>query len=543
MPRVVPEDYPRNLLANDAERRVFDALFDGLHSEWIMIPNLGMDGFPREFETDFVLLHPDFGVMLVETKGMRLSIHDGIWMGEQGTALDPQPVKQAKDNAYELRRRLRRLGLGLERLDVQWAIAFPNVRAMDGELPLDFHPERLLLAPQLADPERALQDLVYGKGSVNRALSREQIEAIVGLLRPDAEFVWDIQEAVRQTRQRLDELCAAQIDSMATLSVNRRVVVRGRAGTGKTRLAVAWAQKAWREGDRVWLTCFNDPLAESLRTELGSFDDGELLVGSFLQSAFTLPGMPELEIPPTADRIWWETVAVGHLVSHWPLVGAPFDTIIVDEAQDFSPAWIGLLEALLDPSGRRRMHLLVDEEQELFERGFVVPAAEDGWVHAELTRNFRNAERIGRILRRTLGGAPSPAHVPMGIGVRWFCIDDGDVETASELVDVELDRIREEEQRSTTGIGVITFRSAVRDHLRTAHGLVAWEERDEESVLCENVHRLKGLEFDSAIVVAPTEVDDDSLLYVAVSRAVAELVMIAPRSIGERLGLEPYGQT
>jgi len=55
-------------------------------------------------------------------------------------------------------------------------------------------------------------------------------------------------------------------------------------------------------------------------------------------------------------------------------------------------------------------------------------------------------------------------------------------------------------------------------------------------VLNENIHRTKGLEFDTVVLAADADVDD-ALLYVGTSRAVSELVVIAPDSVGSRLAL------
>jgi ATP-dependent exoDNAse (exonuclease V) alpha subunit len=66
--------------------------------------------------------------------------------------------------------------------------------------------------------------------------------------------------------------------------------------------------------------------------------------------------------------------------------------------------------------------------------------------------------------------------------------------------------------------------------------LARWEQRA-DGIVCENVHRLKGLEADTVILVADTPEVPDHLLYVGISRAVNELVVIAPAGVGERLGL------
>jgi DNA helicase IV len=49
-------------------------------------------------------------------------------------------------------------------------------------------------------------------------------------------------------------------------------------------------------------------------------------------------------------------------------------------------------------------------------------------------------------------------------------------------------------------------------------------------------HRLKGLEFDSVVLVIDTASSPEARLYVGVSRAVMELVVTGQRTLGERLG-------
>src|SRR5690606_5478459 len=145
------------------------------------------------------------------------------------------------------------------------------------------------------------------------------------------------------TRLRLDQICAEHVGALETLDANRRVFVTGRAGTGKTRLAMGWARRAYLREERVLFTCYNDPLGERMAELLP--DDERLTVGPFLRVAFTLPGMPPVDVPADADHEWWNTEAVAHLQRYWPEVTDRFDTVVVDEGQDFSPAWLALLEA------------------------------------------------------------------------------------------------------------------------------------------------------------------------------------------------------
>jgi superfamily I DNA and RNA helicase len=321
---------------------------------------------------------------------------------------------------------------------------------------------------------------------------------------------------------------------------NRRVIVRGGAGTGKTFLGLKWARSARNEGDRVLLTCYNDPLSSSLQDQFGIALDDTITIGSFYDVALSLEGMPELEIPSLSPKEmgeWWDTVATGHILHNWDKVGEYFDTIIIDEAQDFSPAWIAMLETLLDPDGRRRMLLLADEGQGIYSRGFVFPQADDGWVQVELASNFRNARPIAQVLRRGLGGAPSPLYSPEGLGVHFHPATD--IDNVAAVVEAELERIIEDELRDPARIGIVTIHGNDRDELRRRLELVAWEDRGDGAVVCETFRRAKGLEFDTVILVAPKAQDAAEVtpLYIGVSRAVSELVVVGSAEVADRLGI------
>jgi superfamily I DNA/RNA helicase len=125
---------------------------------------------------------------------------------------------------------------------------------------------------------------------------------------------------------------------------------------------------------------------------------------------------------------------------------------------------------------------------------------------------------------------------PEVVGVRFQPVQPGDQDALVEHVREELRWLIDDEGRSAESIAVLTFRGAVRDRLHDELGLARWEERGDGRVVGENVHRVKGMEFDAVVLVADAEVSHD-LLYVGVSRAVSELAVIAPALVGEMTGL------
>lgn len=535
MGTLVPEDFPLSMLHNEAERRVVEILRDGLTDGWLLLPKVELRD-ERDYELDVVAVHESFGVVDIEVKGHRVLIDDGVWRDPNGLALDPPPIAQARINAYALRTRLRQEIPSLKHLNVEYGIALPNTTELTGNLPPDVGRAQILTAVDLEDPLDAIERLMLDRWG-NRPLDAREVEAIVAVLRPDVQFAWDPHARARTARRRLDEISADQVRALETLDQNQRVVVTGAAGTGKTRLATAWARRAYGRGERVLLTCYNEPLAADIRSRLP--EDEAVRIGAFLTLGFDLDGMPPLEPPADAGDEWWNVTAVGHLLRHWHEITERFDTIIIDEAQDFSPAWIAQLATLLDPDGPRRLLMVADEAQQIYQRGFTVPLATDGWCRCELLTNCRNTHGIARLLRRFLNGAAAPMRGPESTAVRWAPIEAGDPAAAVGAVSGELTRLLEVEQRPPSSVLVETVASALRDRLRAELGLVNWEERTDGRVVCENVHRAKGLESDTVIFVTTSDDVSDALLYIGLSRAVSELVVVAPDRLAARLNLTP----
>ena len=527
---LVPEDFDVAGLENEAEQRVVAACVHGLSDGWLVLPNVVIKTARRDHELDVVLIHETFGVIDLEVKGHRPELRQGAWFAH-GSRMDPQPPKQASDNSYALRDRLRNID-GLGKLKIPYAIVLPNTSEMKGALGTDLKPEQVIRGTQLDDLADAVERVAMMWAS-ELLLDGDDVESVVGALRPDIEFTWNPTARADFARGRLDEMCAAQVGALETLDCNPRVLVLGAAGTGKTRLAEAWARRAYVDGQRVLFTCYNEPLSDAVSARLPN--DPELTVGPFLRVALSLEGMVDLPVPEDADFDWWTQTVPRHLADHWAEVTQRFDTIVIDEGQDFSPQWLTWLEELLDSDGPQRLLMVADTSQAIYPRGFTVPDEDDGWAQCELVSNCRNSLQISRLLRGRLGGGAAPGVAPEALGVRFIEVPAGDVGAGAQAVCDELQWLISDEGRSPRGIAVLSCASTIRDRLLAGDGFVRWEQRG-HGVLCENVHRVKGLEADTVVLVADAEVPDP-LLYVGVSRAVSELIVIAPAVVGTRLGL------
>ena len=129
---------PADSTESHAERRLFERLRDdtaddlvAFHSvAWLTPGNRG----PRQGEADFVLAHPDHGILALEVKGgsIRFDAAAGKWYsgGKAGETQIKDPVRQAQRARYSLRDLLARSARdGAGGVALGHAVAFPDTRA------------------------------------------------------------------------------------------------------------------------------------------------------------------------------------------------------------------------------------------------------------------------------------------------------------------------------------------------------------------------------------------------------------------------------
>ncbi len=103
--------------------------------------------------------------------------------------------------------------------------------------------------------------------------SDKSVSALVDFLRGDFEFCIKKGTEAKELQDEILRLTSEQIRCLESLRGNRRCFFSGAAGTGKTVLAVEFAKRNARNGDRVLFLCFNRLLAYKLNMELGEFSD------------------------------------------------------------------------------------------------------------------------------------------------------------------------------------------------------------------------------------------------------------------------------
>lgn len=532
--------------ARRAERTVFDALKAGLPSEVVVY--YGWRWFKRgenkrsyEGEGDFVVLWPGKGILVIEVKGGREIERDsrGQWYSTShggGRNLINDPVMQVERNADAVADRIAGASANRERPVVCWALAFPAIHAVAGEF--EIPNERLLLAKDLGRIGDAIK-ATFDHWSQVRAsrwvpLSLDLTKSARQLLRPEVKLrdTRSLGEVGDDIEVKLDALLTSeQRHALATLSVNPRVRVCGSAGTGKTLIAQRFAESRAEQGARVLLLCHNRLLGGELTNwaagrkgvHAGTFASFALQV---LREARRPVAVPDGAARTEAVRQFWNVELPSTLLD---VLGTPagerlrFDTVLIDEAQDFAEDSLAVVEYLARAE-RGELHFFFDDNQNVYRQKLARQLKEPTWFTVPLTQNLRNARSISHLASRLIGEADIQANSVIGprpevIDVRGQSL----MKVLGELVR----RLVRVEEVSPTDIAILTCRQAPSDFGLFYGDFAQWDAlgssplMEDDAVLCVRADLAKGLERRVVIVIDASSVLDEGIedAFVAVTRA------------------------
>jgi hypothetical protein len=177
-----------------------------------------------------------------------------------------------------------------------------------------------------------------------------QSERVEAFLRQCFEVVADVHAHIDAQQRTYTRLSHGLREVLANLRMTPlRLQVLATAGNGKTLVAQHFYERALNAGKRPLLLCFNRPLAERLRNLVrtgGWVDTWYGFCDHFLQTQGVqldynaMHGNPDFWLAAARQL---EAIALAET----PTGDWHFDTLIVDEAQDFEEAWFQALRLFL----------------------------------------------------------------------------------------------------------------------------------------------------------------------------------------------------
>jgi superfamily I DNA/RNA helicase len=550
---MVPARLPREVLSDPkrvAEVEVFDSLKsdETFNEKWHVFYSLEWigeyEGMTRDGEADFIIAHPDVGFLVIEVKGGRVTVRPG----PKWTSIDRDGVAHEIENG--MRQAMKSKKVVLNALIDVWGKKPPFFRARHGViLPHSTEPD-----PELGDLARGMpRDLFVFKGQMPRLGLRirelinwnapgandkvgmggvKGLDLLKRLYGREIELKSLLRDEIDDVERRIVQLSDNQKRVLGLVRNHKSCVIQGAAGTGKTVIAKEKALKDIEAGANVLMLCFNrllkDHLENELRAQLSEEENGRLAVHTFHGLCRLTSGREKKAGESNSDffdNILPTSFYEAILDTNIQNAGLPlqFDSLIVDEGQDFSDDWFRILCDLRDLNDAT-IAVFQDGNQCIYRTNEITALL--GVEPITLMENFRNSREIYDVVSSYVDDDEFESMGPPGPSVRLI---EADREDVSAIIGREIQILIESEGISPADIVVLTGHSTG----------TQTESVTNSKVKNYSIWEYKGL--DSPVVVLAdmqNALSRPELAYVGLSRARSLLIVVDTVDVLSRLMTE-----
>lgn len=544
-----------------AERRVFRWFQEAPETEnWIVLHSLGLAEHIKlpYGEIDFLVIAPGLGIFALEVKGGRVKRENGIWYftDRKGNTNSKErgPFDQARDGIHSL---MKAVG---EKADVShyhvsntfyWSgVMFPDIDY--GTVGVDEEPWQVFDCKdngdvksyiiRLAQGARQHVTELYEHFNEKKLPSVQDVKYLANLLRGDFDKAVAISAKIKYAEQELVELTQRQYRCVDQIEENRRAIVYGPAGTGKTLLAIRQVEKLIAEQKEVALICYNASIGNWFQSYFSSKpeDKRPKYVGTFHKLLYDVVSKAGISINVPVDEyeknvFYTETLP---LMAADVLLSNPmeFDEIVVDEAQDLiEEKYIDIFDLLIKKGfdlGRWKFfgdfsrQAIYNDKMNGKE---MLEMLEDrtAFVRCKLTENCRNTKQICQEIQ-TITGFEAPDDL-------WSKVDGPPVEHKTYTSEEEAVEKLEELLLSLDEKHITSDQITILSPRKKTNSIVSKVEKCKikdfnyssvQNVTFSTIQSFKGLENVVIILVDVDTYDAEKLMYVALSRARSGLFIL-----------------
>lgn len=352
---ITPNNFSEHPNASPGERKIFKKLRDTEKGkDWIVLHSLDLLSHvtKSQSEADFVVFIPGVGAIVLEVKSAKTVSH-GPEGWRVGNKLEQRgPFKQANEAMRSIMAYLDETGVGYQEVPFVYAVWFTEITRAGIHSSIAWREEQVLSSEDLAGDivdvisstaKRLIADLKIYKPS--QVAPHSKLKQISQALLPRFTAYQSPIERQKEVKDFLESALQEQLEMMKLVGSLKAVLLPGMAGTGKTHIALQAARQAHERGEQVLFICYNYMLAQHLRTLMANFPQVRVVSLHAL-----LLEIAQVSVPDNAGNDFWEHTLVTEALKNSLdfALENPFDTLIIDEAQDIGTVdYLIVLDSLL----------------------------------------------------------------------------------------------------------------------------------------------------------------------------------------------------
>lgn len=379
------------------EKRFAERLEKKLEDDYLCWLNIPV--WPKALQPDFVVLHPQRGVMVLEVKDWKLGTIHSIDPGlakiyEHGQLKTlKNPMMQARANALEVVVALQKDPLlkqgssspraGSLLMPYGWGVVLTGItrKQFEGtDLADVFDPQQVFFQDEMTDTvdaeafQQRLRDMFHHIFPCH--LSLPQIDRVRYHLYPEVRVnalpgqfgLFAEQDAPLPSLIKVMDL---QQEQLARSLGDGHRVIHGAAGSGKTMiLGYRCAHLAQVSSKPVLVLCYNKSLAGRLQQVLAERGLSEKVVArnfhawcSDMLTAFNVD-RPDHKLSVSAKMARMVENTIDG-VDRGQIPRAQYAAVLIDEGHDFQPEWFKLVVQMIDPESNSLL-VLYDDAQSIY---------------------------------------------------------------------------------------------------------------------------------------------------------------------------------
>jgi hypothetical protein len=517
IPSVKPEDFNNSY----GEREAYEAL-RSLNDRYTIFYSLSWVGVNESRtigEADFVVLHPDKGLLVIEVKSGEIEFENGEWNQtntKSRVSKRINPFVQARKSQFEIMDRLQKSDIDFQLPMMCYCAWFTTVE-MPGEryLPPESPKPIVLDKKSLDNPEKAIGacfDYWATKFQVTM-LDQQQFQKVVSVLCPHFHVIPRLKTRIEEMDESYIQLTHQQTALLDFLQEQKTAVIHGLAGTGKTVLAVEKAKRLASQQEPVLFLCYNSFLRDMLR------DNNAIPNVTFHNAhslAYEIMGHSDSPIDEVLSE-FEEYLEVVFDADSWK-----YGNIIVDEGQDLDDRLLNRLYELVKKKNGC-FYVFYDRNQYIL--GNQLPQwIENSECRLVLHKNCRNTAEVFKTSCSI-----------MGLDNVTYNEVHGDVpaakfyKTTAELESITADFIKRVIAEGLLPEDIVILTAKSIDSSRISYdkvygGTSLSTRREPGKILFTTIRKFKGLEAEAILIVDVSmsslmAAENRRLLYVGSSRA------------------------
>lgn len=503
-------------------------------------------------EIDFLIAHPQKGVLVLEVKGGIIRVHQEkntlVWYSHRKnnpTSASPiSPIYQAQRNSQALRDYLRyHPQTKHHHYAIFHAVAFPDSEVLE-DISLNIPTDIILDMRHLGDvTERIDQIFAYHdahRTKENKVMGGEDaVKALRSLILPTKTLEPRLSTIFAKERRKIEQFTERQKNILRILRYRPQATILGGAGTGKTLIAFEKALLLAQEGQKVLFLGYNKGLVDWAYRTLKHPNITIETLHSLVAKIMNWVGLgseiskDHTEYNDTLTQSLHRSIE--KLRQDDDLIEKQcFDALVIDEGQDFdTDQWMDLVRLLKRPV-EGVLYVFADSNQRIFgEKEIGLIRLGEPLI---LDENCRNTAQIHEFAQQ-YSDTPTPNLLPReqnkekleGNPVK--VINAQDTDAVYEQVSRLLHNLIDYHNIPAHEIVLLTPKSSKRTTIWKAETVlgtitvardVQTAQNPERTVLVSTIQGYKGLECSVAILTEMTQCHpskQNNLIYIALTRA------------------------